>query len=74
MYQGVGPQLVQGEGWVRGKDQPRIPVHAGQNVYWEHGEWHETGSESGMTAIVVEGSAVEPERFMPKLVLDDIGF
>ncbi len=67
LHQAVGPQLllvVQGQGWIRGKDEPRTPVHAGQTVYWKDGEWHETGSESGMTAIVVEGPELEPERFM----------
>lgn len=67
LHQAVGPQLllvVQGQGWIRGKDEPWTPVHAGQAVYWKDGEWHETGSEGGMTAIVVEGPELGPERFM----------
>lgn len=68
LHQAVGPQLflvVHGEGWARGKDESRTPIHFGQAVYWEHGEWHETGSQNGLTAIVMEGSKLEPERFMP---------
>ena len=41
LHQAVGPQLllvVQGQGWIRGKDEPRTPVHAGQTVYWKDGE------------------------------------
>ncbi|MHB1954264.1 cupin domain-containing protein [Alicyclobacillus sp. ALC3] len=70
LHKAVGPQLmlvVQGEGWVRGREDSRTPVHAGQAVYWKDGEWHETGSESGLTAIVVEGAALEPERVMPEV-------
>lgn len=66
-HQAVGPQLllvVQGEGWVRTESQSRDRVYPGRAVFWGHGEWHETGSESGLTAVVVEGSELNPERFM----------
>lgn len=68
LYQAVGTQLflgVQGEGWVRGKEPTRTPIHADQAVYWERGEWHETGTESGLMSIVVEGAELEPEQFLP---------
>lgn len=68
LHQALGPQLflvVQGEGWVRAKEESRTPIHAGHAVFWEHGEWHETGSDSGLIAVVVEGAELEPERFMP---------
>lgn len=67
LHQAVGSQLllvVQGEGWVRGKEESRTPIHSGQAVFWDHDEWHETGTESGLMAIVVEGPGLEPERFM----------
>ena len=54
--------MVEGEGWVRGPDGERVPVTAGKAVYWEAGEEHESGSDSGMTAIVVEA-----ERLIPHL-------
>jgi quercetin dioxygenase-like cupin family protein len=54
--------VVEGEGWVRGPDGERVPVTAGKAVYWEAGEEHESGSDSGMTAIVVEA-----ERLIPHL-------
>jgi quercetin dioxygenase-like cupin family protein len=42
LHQAVGPQLflvVKGEGWVRGKEKSRTPIHAGQALYWTQGEW-----------------------------------
>jgi quercetin dioxygenase-like cupin family protein len=69
LHQAVGPQLflvVQGQGWVRGKETPRTAIHAGQAVFWEDQEWHETGTETGLMAIVIEGEDLDPERFMPE--------
>jgi quercetin dioxygenase-like cupin family protein len=70
LHQTAGPQLllvVQGEGWVRDEGQFRTQVYAGQAVYWEEDEWHETGSESGLMAIVVEGKELEPDPFMQQI-------
>jgi quercetin dioxygenase-like cupin family protein len=54
--------VVEGEGWVSGTDGRRVAVTAGKAVYWEAGEEHESGTDSGMTAIVVEA-----ERLIPHL-------
>ena len=69
----VGPQLflvVAGEGWVRGAAGgslgPRRRIVAGQAVFWEPGEQHESGSERGMMAVVVEGANLDPARYMPE--------
>jgi len=56
-HQTTVPQLflvVQGEGWARGQELERTRIQAGQGVYWEEGEWHEAGTETGMTAIIIE--------------------
>ena len=56
-HQATVPQLflvVQGEGWVRGQGLERTIIHSGQGAYWEEGEWHEAGTETGMTAIIFE--------------------
>jgi quercetin dioxygenase-like cupin family protein len=56
-HQATVPQLflvVQGEGWVRGQALERTRIQAGQGAYWEEGEWHEAGTETGMTAIIFE--------------------
>jgi hypothetical protein len=69
----VGPQLflvVAGEGWVRGARGARRPIIAGQAAFWEDGEEHESGSETGMTAVVIEGAGLaglDPAQCMPEL-------
>jgi hypothetical protein len=55
------PQLlliVSGEGWVAGAGGLRVPVTAGQGVRWEDGEVHTSGTETGFTALALEGTAV----------------
>lgn len=59
--------VVSGEGWVRGEGDERVPIVAGQAAFWMAGEGHESGSEAGMVALVIEGEGLEPERFMPLL-------
>ncbi len=58
----AAPQLflvVAGEGWVRGASGERIPVTTGDAALWERGEWHASGTEAGLTALVVEGDQLE---------------
>jgi len=52
--------VVEGEGWVGGADGTQRPIGVGQAVFWTKGEQHETGSESGLTAIILEGAGVKP--------------
>lgn len=64
-HQAVIPQLflvVQGEGWVKGGSSDKISIRAGQAVYWEKGEWHEAGTETGMTVIIIEGLISIPQN------------
>jgi len=66
----VGPQLflvVAGAGWVRGEDGERRPIRAGRAAFWRDGEGHESGTDAGMTAIVIEGPDLDPARFMPEV-------
>jgi len=61
------PQLfmiVQGEGWVRGTEPEHTPIAAGQAAFWVPGENHESGSETGMVAVVLEGEDVDPTVYM----------
>ncbi|HEX7063762.1 MAG TPA: cupin [Bacillales bacterium] len=46
--------VVEGEGWVRGKKGERLLIQAGEAAFWRKGEGHESGTETGMTAIVIE--------------------
>jgi quercetin dioxygenase-like cupin family protein len=59
------PQLlavVAGSGWASGADGVPQPLGAGDAVFWEAGEEHETGTDDGLTAIVLEGESVLPYR------------
>jgi quercetin dioxygenase-like cupin family protein len=48
--------VVRGSGWVAGAERVRKPIAAGEAVLWEAGEEHESGSDDGLTAVVVEAS------------------
>lgn len=68
-HEAVVPQLllvVSGEGWVRSESEDRINVTAGDAVFWDKGEGHETGTDSGLTAIVIESVTLNPSEFLPK--------
>lgn len=56
--------VVRGEGWVRGPEAERTSIISDQAAYWEDGEEHEAGSESGMVALVIEGDTLDPDQFM----------
>ena len=49
--------VVEGSGWVSGGGGEREPIAAGEAVLWEEGEEHESGSEGGMTALVLEAES-----------------
>ena len=58
--------VVQGEGWVRGESpETQRRISAGQAAFWEEGEWHESGTESGMIVILIEGENIDPTKTMP---------
>lgn len=63
------PQLflvVAGSGWVRGEGTGRVPIEAGQAAFWHEGEGHESGTDTGMVAVVIEAESLDPARFMPR--------
>jgi len=62
------PQLllvVNGHGWVHCDSNEMVPVAMGDAIFWEQGEWHETKTDAGLTAIVVESDVLDPAQFMP---------
>ena len=59
--------VVEGSGWVSAETSDRKPILTGRAAFWQAGEGHEVGADNLMTAIVVEGSNLEPGKFMPKL-------
>ena len=72
-HQATTPQLflvVAGEGWVRGKSEERVSITQGEAAFWEAGEWHESGSDGGMAAIVIEvdSAAFDPGATLPEIL------
>ena len=51
--------MIQGSGWVSGGDGEREQIRAGEAVVWEPGEEHESGSDEGMTVLVVEAESLD---------------
>ncbi|MGM9986245.1 MAG: cupin domain-containing protein [Bacillaceae bacterium] len=67
-HQATIPQLlliIDGEGHVRGQKEKYFKVHAGDAVFWNKNEWHETKTTIGLTAIVIESEGLKPSLFMP---------
>ncbi len=61
MHEADAPQLflvVEGAGRVRSGDAEPVPVARGQGAFWETGELHETVTDTGLTAIVVEADGM----------------
>ena len=55
---------MNGEGTVRGEKEEYFKVQPGDAVFWEKDEWHETKTETGLTAIVIESEELNPSMFM----------
>jgi quercetin dioxygenase-like cupin family protein len=61
----TAPQILavlEGDGRVSGADGEFQPIAAGEGVFWAKGEEHETRTEHGMTALILEADALEPFR------------
>lgn len=61
-HQAAVPQVLivlSGNGTVCNEEKRYVPVREGLAVFWDKGEWHETRSEKGMTALVIEGEGLE---------------
>jgi quercetin dioxygenase-like cupin family protein len=54
--------VVEGAGEVSGSDGVFEPLTAGEAVFWHANEEHETRSDSGLTAVIVEAEGLEPWR------------
>lgn len=47
--------VVSGTGWAEGGDRVRRELRPGYGVVWEPGEEHEAGTETGFSAVCVQG-------------------
>jgi len=50
--------VTAGSGWVSGGDEQRLAVAVGDAVFWPAGTEHESGSDDGMTLVVVESDGL----------------
>ncbi|MCA1842805.1 MAG: hypothetical protein LC792_06355 [Actinobacteria bacterium] len=53
--------VVEGSGWVSGRDGTRLAIATGQAAVWDAGEEHESGTDTGMTVAILEAASVRAE-------------
>ena len=53
--------VVDGSGWVSGGDEVRYPISTGQAVLWHPGEEHDSGSDMGMSVLIL-ASTLDPRQ------------
>jgi quercetin dioxygenase-like cupin family protein len=59
------PQLLavlEGGGWVSGGDGGEEAIRAGEAVVWAEGEEHETRTDEGLTALILEGHGLKAKK------------
>jgi quercetin dioxygenase-like cupin family protein len=56
--------VVRGEGWVRGPESERTAIREDQAAFWDPDEEHESGTASGMVALVIEGDTLDPDALL----------
>jgi quercetin dioxygenase-like cupin family protein len=54
--------VLDGSGNVSGPSGADEPIEAGEAVFWQAGEEHETKTADGLTALVIEGDGLEMFR------------
>jgi quercetin dioxygenase-like cupin family protein len=64
--------VVAGEGWVSAGEDRR-PISVGQAAYWEPGEEHETTTESGLMALILESNTLDPTQRLREIEHDETG-
>jgi quercetin dioxygenase-like cupin family protein len=57
--------ILEGSGEVSGADGVLEPMAAGDAVFWHKGEEHETRSDAGLTALIIEGESLDRFRERP---------
>ena len=51
--------VLDGSGKVSGASGVDEPIEAGEAVFWQAGEEHETKTADGLTALIIEGDGLE---------------
>ena len=52
--------VLEGAGRISGADGEFQPIATGEAVFWTAGEEHETQTETGLTALILEAEGLEP--------------
>ena len=52
--------VLEGAGEVSGGNGEFQPIAVGEAVFWSEGEEHETRSDGGLTALIIEGPGLRP--------------
>jgi hypothetical protein len=63
--------LVEGQGWVSSGSGEKLAIQEGHAVFWEKDEWPESGTDLGMTAVIIEGTNIQTAELMPPLQEDE---
>ena len=58
--------VLEGSGAVSGGEGVVEPIAAGEAVFWHKGEEHETTSDAGLTALIIEGEGLNRFREQPR--------
>jgi quercetin dioxygenase-like cupin family protein len=58
--------VLEGNGHVSGGDGAFEPIAEGEAVFWSAGEEHETVSDAGLTALVLEAEGLRPFSRRPR--------
>ena len=61
--------VIQGDGWVRTEDNLHHNIGVGQAVFWQAGEWCETATPYGLTAIVISSENLDPGQLLKEISL-----
>lgn len=57
--------VVAGGGWVAGGDGVQMAIEPGRAAFWEAGEEHECGTDTGLIAVIVESRDLSSELMSP---------
>lgn len=62
--------IVNGDGWVKNVSGEKKTVQQGKAIFWGESELPESGTESGMTAVIIGNVNIDPVKLMPLLQED----
>lgn len=64
--------VVDGEGWMKSITNELSNIRAGQAIFWDANEMQESGTEKGITAVIIEGEKIDANELVPPLQEDKL--